>query len=385
MAECDWESVAAAAEELLQELPEVVQHLSGVIRDRVPGYAAVSDGQLSAASARNVRDMLHSLRDRRPLTQDELADFTATVEERARNGVPVDEYLTAVTTAEAELWDQLWCRAGSVPESTRLAVFSLRFGNVNAITRVTVAAHRRIELAGARADQERRAGALRALLRGGLQDEASREHLSQLGLALDEEWFVVRARSRAALDADRLAASLRAGLDASLAVFVLWGEQTVGLVRERPQGARSITAGVAGPVTVSGLPAADRLAADVLETAWGLGLEGIFDLDTLGIRVAVQAWPQIGARLRARYIEPVLSAGTLGEELLSTVKVHLQCGGRREVTATTMHVHQNTVGYRLKRFGELTGTDLTDLATLAELHWLFTDLQLRPGSVGIAL
>lgn len=380
MGDDGWAAVTASAKALLEELPSLIKHLGRVIRERVPGYSAVSDEQLSAATTRNIRDLLLSLRDRRPLTHEELADFTATVEERARNGVPVDEYLTAVTTAEAELWDQLWKRAGDVSEATRLAVFSLRFGNVNAITRVTVAAHRRIELAGARADQERRAGALRALLRGGLQDQESREHLSQLGLALDGQWYVVRARPRGTLDADRLALTLRGGLDASLAVFVLWGDQTVGLLRDRPSGARGVTAGVAGPVAVAELPTADRLAADVLEAAWGLQLEGAFDLDTLGIRVAVQAWPQIGARLRSRYVEPVLSAGTLGEELLSTVQAHLECGGRREVTAARMHVHQNTVGYRLKRYSELTGADLNDLATLAELYWLFTELQLRPDS-----
>jgi DNA-binding PucR family transcriptional regulator len=40
-------------------------------------------------------------------------------------------------------------------------------------------------------------------------------------------------------------------------------------------------------------------------------------------------------------------------------------------------MHVNTVGYRISRFVELTGADLTDLPTLAELWWLFTDLDLH--------
>lgn len=370
MTDDTWRPVSTAAIELLEELPAVIDGIGRAIRERVPGYTAVSDEQLTNAAMRNVRDLLHSLRDRRPLTSIELADFAATVEERARNGVPVDEYLIGVTTAEDALWQQLWQRAGDVSETTRLAVFALRFANVNAITRVTVAAHRRIELASARAEQARRAGALRSLLRGGLRAEEAQEHLARLGLIQNDAWYVVRARSSGLLDVDRLSSAN--------AVFVLWGEELVGLAQDRPGAVSGLTVGVAGPAPLAELPAADRQAAEVLSTAWALKRQGTFDLDDLGIQVAVQAWPQVGRRLKARYVDPLQSAGLLGDELLGTLRTYLESGGSREVTARRMYVHQNTVGYRLKRYAELTDVDLGDLRTQAELHWLFTELDLRP-------
>lgn len=372
----DWTPVATAAQRTLDELPEVVAALTRVIREHVPEYALVSDEQLSAATTRNIRDLLHALRDRRHLTAAELADFTATVEERARNGVPVDEYLRAVTTAEAGLWQQLWLRADGVSQACTLEAFTLRFANVNAVTRVTVSAHRRIEVASARADQERRAGALRVLLQGGLGPDDAREHLARLGLA-DAAYFVVRARSRGGLDNDRVAAAL--GKRGAQAAFVLWGEDTVGLVRDCPVASTGLTVGVAGPIPVAQLGVAHQQASIAFETAWSLGLEGAYDLASLGIRAAVQASPEVGQVLRERYLVPLVASGSLGHELLTTIRAHLECGGRRETTAKRLHLHQNTVGYRLNRFCELTGADLSDLTTLAELHWLFTDLDLRPG------
>jgi DNA-binding PucR family transcriptional regulator len=119
-------------------------------------------------------------------------------------------------------------------------------------------------------------------------------------------------------------------------------------------------------------------ASLALATALALGVPGLFDLADLGLRAAVQASPEVGKRLREKYLSPLRASGTLGDELLSTIRVFLETGSRREATATQLHLHFNTVGYRLSRFTELTGADLSDLTTLTELWWLFTDLDLRP-------
>lgn len=380
MADTSWAQLATAAQRTIDELTAVVAHVTGVIREQVPEYVLVSDVQLDAAITRNICDLLLALRDRRRLTATELAHFTATVEERARNGVPIDEYLRAVTTAEGEVWEQLWRRAEDVSDAARIEAFGLRFANVNAVTRVTVRAHRRIELASARIDQERRAGAVRLLLRGGLTPEDSREHLARLGLPADAPYVVVRARSRDGVDTDRIATILANGVSrAPHAALVLWGEDTVGLVRDRPVTPPDVVVGVAGPVGLSDLGLAHRQATVAFETAWALGLGGSHDLASLGIRAAVQASPEVGRVLRERYLAPLVDSGKLGQDLLATARAHLECGGRREATAKRLHLHQNTVGYRLNRFCELTEADLSDLPTLAELQWLFTDMDLRPG------
>jgi DNA-binding PucR family transcriptional regulator len=180
----------------------------------------------------------------------------------------------------------------------------------------------------------------------------------------------VHARSRKDVDVVK-------ALRAQDAAYVLWGDDTVGLARSRPVRVNGVTVGVAGPVPLPDLPAAHRQATTAFETAWALGLEGVADLPSLGLKAAVQASPEVGVELRRRYLAPLTASGTLGEELLATARAFLECGSRRDLAATRLHVHQNTVGYRLNRVCELTGVDLSDLTTLAELHWLFTDVDLR--------
>jgi hypothetical protein len=379
VAKDDWQDVADAVDRVLEDLPAVLAEVHRVIRDRVPEYALVTEEQLGQATFRNIRDILTALKERRHLTPKELDDFTTTVEERAHNGVPIEQYLQAVSTAEAEVWDQLVRRAASISDARRIEVMGLRFANVQAITRTTVAAHRRVEVQAAREDQERRAVALRLLLRGELSAEEGRDNLARQGLVADRAYYVVRARARPGTEGDRVTQLLVEGPDRSpYAAFVLWGDDTVGLLRDRPADAKGVTAGVAGPVLLAQLPLAHDQATTAFDTAWALGLEGAHHLGELGIKAAVQSAPQVGQALRDRYLAPLGASGTLGEELLATTRAYLECGSSREAAAARLHVHQKTVGYRLNRFIALTGADLSDLATLAELHWLFTELDLRP-------
>ncbi|MCW2544197.1 MAG: hypothetical protein JWM40_1749, partial [Frankiales bacterium] len=208
MTAADWVQIEAAVDATIDDLDAVIEHVNSAIRERVPEYAYVPDELLTRATTHNVGSMLRALKERRELTPPELDGFAITVEERARNGVPLDEYLLAVATAEAAMWEQVWLRAKAVPEARVTEALLLRFANVNAITRVTASSHRRIELATAREDQERRALALRALLRGGLSTVDTAEHLARLGLSPDRSYFIVRARSRKGLDSDRLPQAL---------------------------------------------------------------------------------------------------------------------------------------------------------------------------------
>jgi PucR C-terminal helix-turn-helix domain len=375
----DWDGVVAAVDAALADIDAVIARVNRAIRERVPEYAYVTDEQLTVATTRNVRLLFGALRERRYLRDTELADFEATVEERARNGVPVDEYLLAVATAEASAWDQLWEHADPVPVERRLEAFALRFANVTAVDRVTTKAHRRIELVTAREDNARRSLALRSLLRGEGSAADRHEDFARLGLDSTRSYFVVRARSRGGADSDEVQQAVGGGYThAPHVAFALWGDDVVGLQIDRPTAPQDAVAGYAGPVCADDLPTAHKQATLAFETAWRLGLSGAHDLRSLGLKAAVQANPEFAEELRAKYVAPLRESGGLGDELLATVRASLENGGRRDVVAAELHMHVNTVGYRISRFTELTGADLTDLATLAELWWLFTDLDLHP-------
>jgi hypothetical protein len=376
----DWEPVAAAVQSTLDDYDAVIADVNNRIRETVPEYAYVSEEELTAATRRNIALLLGAIQERRRLGDDELKHFETTVEDRARNGVPIDKYLLAVNTAEAAVWDHMWdrCAEPATPE-VRLEAFALRFSNTNAVARCTVAAHRRIELIVAREEHERRALALRALLRGDLSPQDLHEHLARLGLNPDRSYLVVRARGRGSVDTDQVQQLLSGRRNhPPYAAFVLWGEDVVGLLTDRPVVAQGLTAGVSGPAPASLLSRAHDEASLAFSTAWALELDGTHDLRELGLKAAVRAAsPSIADNLREKYVAPLGASGSLGEELLATVRAYLESGSRRDAAAAQLHVHINTVGYRISRFIELTGADLADLTTLAELWWLFTEMDVR--------
>ena len=49
-----------------------------------------------------------------------------------------------------------------------------------------------------------------------------------------------------------------------------------------------------------------------------------------------------------------------GGELLHTLAVYVEGGGALEACARALYVHPNTVRYRLRRIGEITGHSPTD-------------------------
>ncbi len=49
-------------------------------------------------------------------------------------------------------------------------------------------------------------------------------------------------------------------------------------------------------------------------------------------------------------------------ELLKTVRAFLTSGGRSRATATDLHIHHNTLRYRLRRVEQLTGRHLNEVA-----------------------
>ncbi|MFD2354927.1 PucR family transcriptional regulator [Nonomuraea ferruginea] len=58
-----------------------------------------------------------------------------------------------------------------------------------------------------------------------------------------------------------------------------------------------------------------------------------------------------------------------GSQLLATVRTWMEHDRRAEDTAALLHIHPNTLAYRLRRFASLTGRDLTSTTAFTEV-WL---------------
>ncbi len=82
----------------------------------------------------------------------------------------------------------------------------------------------------------------------------------------------------------------------------------------------------------------------------------------------------------ARAVLGGVLSGTAAERemLLSTLRVWFDSRGVAKEAARQLHVHPNTVRYRLRRIQELTGLDLTNLRDVAELYVALEAIRLDP-------
>lgn len=380
----EWDAVVAAADAAERRLDEIVRLSADAVLQEVPEYERVDRVQLEDALRRNQRLAFAAYREHRRLHPVELALLTGTVEQRARDALPLEGVLLAFARAGRVSWDILHeelVRLGA-PHEVILDAVELRTDMLNQTFGAAAAAHRRGELVVDREAQERQAQSLRLLLRGTIAHDHLPEHVRRLGLDLEQQVYVVRARSVQPLPFDQLQRVLAGGPpEPPRAALALWGEDVVGLLDAPPPATGSgWVAGVAGPVGVQAVEAAWAEASRSFEAALAFGLRGPHRVDDLRLRLVVQSEPWLRQVLLDRYVTPLRGAPGMPEELLRTVQVYLECGGRREAAGQQLHLHHNTVAYRVRRFCELTDADLNDHETLAELWWVFRLLEAEAAS-----
>src|SRR5882757_9768592 len=275
-------------------------------------------------------------------------------EAQARLAVPVDQMLLAWRIGADVLVERGSAEAARIDLGDRqLLAFvrgALAASDVGMIT--TARAHRRAELEQDREAQDRRASFVRAVLFGGGEPAELRARP-----APDAPWRTVE-------QAVGLATSARENRGMS----VLVDGDLAGFQLDPPGDAAPGRAGVGPSVPLDRLAESFRLATRALDTLQAFGMAGTRDLADLGLRPAVAGDPDVGAALRRRYLEPLAESGS-GAEIAATLRAYLAAGSHVETAAERLHIHSNTLRYRLSRFEELAGVSLRDPLVPFELWW----------------
>ncbi|MFI1496290.1 PucR family transcriptional regulator [Streptomyces platensis] len=146
-----------------------------------------------------------------------------------------------------------------------------------------------------------------------------------------------------------------------------------GLLVGRPAGlCRSLILGLGAPAPASGVATEFTRATQALRAAAGFGLVGAYTREELGLRATVVALPAVGEQLVRLRLAPLAERGEDGAQLAEAAAAYLRQGLRLDAAARTLYVHPNTLRNRLRRFEEITGTNLRDPADLAEVWWALT-------------
>jgi hypothetical protein len=157
--------------------------------------------------------------------------------------------------------------------------------------------------------------------------------------------------------------------DSRNALIALVDGDVCGIVRTLPTGRAPTRIGVSRPVSLREMESAFREATRVAQAAAAFRRSGVQTLSSLGVRAAILGDDAVGEALVARYIDPLEVLAGTRDGMLDTIEQFFRCQSRLEPAARALHVHVNTVKYRLARFEELTGATLRDPEVLVEAWW----------------
>lgn len=334
------------------------------------GQMPVSGEEMAANASVLVQTAIRALREGRPPNDDEIAVARALGERRATQGVSLESVLRGLRVGAKEaLLTIQQVAADSVLDVP--ATIGLTSGLWEWIDEVSVAvadAHRHIELARARSDEQQRAGLVNALVLGTLDPRRIGEQAAPYGLSADADHVVVCARPAADAPAEALE-RLLVPRTWSAGVAGLVGDDLVAVLPGPPGEPLPVPAGIGPAAPLGGLPRSYRAAVRALEAAVAFDIPGGSRLQDLAFPAAVLADEQLSGLLADRYLAPARDLGAFGEELLESLRVYAAHRQNVEAAAQQLHVHSNTLRHRLSRYEEAAGMSLRDPRQLAELWW----------------
>ncbi len=368
------------AARLVAEMPSFVRRVIASLVERVPSYAQLPaeelDGDIYRVTEHTLRAFAAVLASGELPADDDLRFLRESAARRAEEGVPIDVVLTAYHVGIQVVWETLVPEAR--PEEVRdvLALNALVMRYLQLVTPVVSAGY--LDERQAMFDFERSA---RAELLSGTR-EARGPHVV-LALHVPPHPDELLAGVDASVAARRKLRRLRAELErhsrepvlSSLTsdggIALLPGED-LPLERivsdvSRASGVPLTVAAVAAPPT--GVAAAAGLAREVLAVAMRSG-PGLYRLSDVLLEYQLSR-PSAALEPLAGIVAP------LTDELVQTLEVYLRRGSRRPA-ASELHVHPNTVDYRLRRVAELTGLDPTRIEHVTLLTAALAARRARP-------
>jgi hypothetical protein len=374
--------VAAIGQRLLARVDELSIRLTDTIRTAERFYSGdtVPLDDLRVSVRQNLVHILSGLSGQ-PLPG--LAPPRATGRRRAEQGVPLTVILRAYRVAGRFIWAAVLAEAEAtgVPASDLLDAGSELWLIIDQHSGSVTDAYRDAVAERVRADVQTRTAMLDALLRGEPGDGSRLwENATALRLPHEGMFVVVAAGTpkpgvEAVRDADEtlrrrgIMSAWRVEVDAHIGVVALNPRTTVAGLGTVLAGLTAGRIGVSEPFPgLDQTPAALRQARLALTTATGDGPQ-VVRYEQAPVAVVLATAPDAAAALARAVLGPVLALPAAERDLLlETARIWFAEDGATSAAAARLHLHRNTVRYRLRRLEELTGHSLARPTGVAEVH-----------------
>ncbi|WP_030059025.1 MULTISPECIES: PucR family transcriptional regulator [Streptomyces] len=391
-----------ADQRLLCGVRELAEAVVTALLDRVPVYRRLPreqlTGELTRDTERRIRALAHTVRTGLPAPAEEFTAVREAATRRAEEGLPLDAVLLAHHLGLEVCWEFVTRHAQDGDAADLLVLNRLLLDQLRQATTTAGAGY----LDGRRPAADRRNAARQSLLTALLAGTPADEAAARAGLRLPAGYAVlclsvadhpdehspdvdpaVAARRKlrrlgAELDHRTRQSALTALTSSGGLVLVPFGpspssSDDATSATTWPQLAATLAAAAraAGAPVLAGaaeaapadVPDAAALAYEVLDVARAFGRPpGLHRLDDVLLEYQLTRPSRARARLAA-LLEPLADTG----ELLTTLRTHLAGGLNRRHTASALHLHPNTVDYRLRRIAVLTGLDPTHPADVLRI------------------
>jgi hypothetical protein len=365
----------------------VAGRMVDIFRGEIPGYqrlpASVVEGQILEVARRNVELFVVCVGTGVKPSEAQLEPFRASARDRAAEGMPLEDLLHAYRLGGRLAWEAMVAAAGPTEQQALPSLAGLVMEYLDGVSSAVANSYLE-ERQHLVSEEERRLRTLLDALVGALPLDAGLQDLMErLRFPAAEAYrpFAAMLPDSTARAHSQLAGRLR---DRGL-LAVTEGMRVTGLaVPER--GAALLDAPdpravlVEGEVTPRNQLAAAleevRLAADVAQR---LGRTGLLDLPAMAPELLLARSPRLATLIRNRALEPLRPVpGRRGPDLVKTLRVLFEERLDRRRTAAALHVHPNTLDYRLRRVQELTGLDLDKPGDIALLVLALSAQSLEP-------
>ncbi|MFH0412816.1 PucR family transcriptional regulator [Corynebacterium sp. L4756] len=357
--------------ELESALPRLQAETVAEILDQLDSYVDVTDEALQASISRNLKMAVEFLKADKVPTPEDVDGAAITTTERFHSGVAVDQVILAFRMSFSKIHELFIDLALKRLEKEDLIRGSTVLSGVSdAFTIRSVSTFNNLQIQSAVADASRRAAALRTLLSG---KSLNIEEKKILSINSSEHYAAMRAIVPDGLNPETVRANLEktGSKPGAKAIVVIEDQQRcVGLVAVKPQPQGETVIGIGPFLSIVESPISNLIATQSARLALRLGRTGLQGITELNWRLVATQDEFVDALFRQRFLEPIESKSEFSEELIDTIRAWMLNGRVVSRTAEVMHVHQNSVRYRLNRFSELTGFDPDNIDDLIGLAWV---------------
>jgi len=355
----------AGAGAIVARIPQVraAQDMAGELEKRMPAFEHLSEESRAEVFSGLQRTLARWARFVSTGVMPPDSDFEPLREwtrARAAEGVRLEDLLRSFGLAHRLGWELLRSHALRDESEVLLelaAPLAQYVDQVSALVTETYLAERELLVS----EEERRTRSLLDRLCGAAPlDAADGELAERLGVPIDSTYsaFAVALPGRPPHSHAALAARLRR---AGWRLAVTQSDCVVGLtwkgleLLDLGEG-HDVVLAIGAQTRRAELAHAREEVTWLAEHARRVGLRGRLSVEDHLLEILLAGSPRLAARLRERVLEPL--AGDDRAELAHTLRALLDCRLDRTATSAALHVHRNTLAYRLKRIEEITALDL---------------------------